>query len=180
MVADRVTLGAREVASVPLSTDFTLPKTSGSPWVSVSVLTGVGVDTGSRNTGPGPGILKGVLVIVSNWLRKERRTKDLGVAIEIGSGVGLEGGVDNSLIRSAVGSFGLVYIVSIRAGGAGVLVVNACLSSSSSSLTTSSTTVLTNTSLGAGEVPVVCILGEWGGSGRAGASSSYVGSEAPG
>ena len=66
MAADRVTLGAREVVSVPLSVDFTLPETSGSPCVFVPVLKGVGVDTGSRNTGPGPGVLKGVLVIVSN------------------------------------------------------------------------------------------------------------------
>ena len=113
MVVDRVTLGAREVVSAPLSADFTLPDTSGSPCVSVPMLTGVGVDTGSRNTGPSPGVLKGVLVIVSNWLRKEGRTKDLGVATEMGSGVGPEGGVGNSLIRSTVGSSGPVCIVSI-------------------------------------------------------------------
>ena len=98
MDADRVTLGAREVVSAPLSADFTLPKTSGSPCVSVPVLMDVGVDTGSRNTGLGPGFLKGVLVIVSNWLRKEGRTKGLGVAIEMGSGVGPEGGVGNSFL----------------------------------------------------------------------------------
>ena len=34
------------------------------------------------------------------------RTRDLGVATEMGSGVGPEGDVGNSLIRSAVGSFG--------------------------------------------------------------------------
>ena len=172
LVADRVTLGAREVTSAPLSADFTLPDTSGSPCISVSMLTGVGVDAGSQNTGPGPGVLKEVLVMVSNWLRKEGCTKDLGVAIEMGSGVGPEGGVDNSLIHSVVGSSGPICIVSIQADGAGVLVVNACLSSSSSSLITSSTTVLTNTSLGGGEVPPVRILGEWGGSGLAEASSS--------
>ena len=144
------------------------------------MLTGVGVDAGSRNTGPGPGVLKGVWVMVSNWLKKEGRTTDLGVATVKGSGVGPEGGVDNSLIRSVAGSFGPVCIVSIRSGGAGVLVSNDCLSSSSSSLTTSSTTMLTNTSLGGGEVPAVRVLGEWGGSGLAGASSSCVGSEAPG
>ena len=66
MDVDRVTLGAKEVVSAPLSADFTLPETSGSPCVSVPVLTGVDVDTGSRNIGPGPGVLKGVLVIVSN------------------------------------------------------------------------------------------------------------------
>ena len=182
MVADRVTPGAREVVSAPLSADFILLDTSGSPCVSVPVLTGVGVDTESWNTGPGPGpgVLKGVLVIVSNWLRKEGRTKDLGVAIEMGSGVGPEGGVGNSLIRSTVGSSGPVCIVSIRASGASVLVSIACLSSSSSSLTTSSTTVLTNTSLGVEEVLIVCVLGEWGGSSLVGASSSCVGSETPG
>ena len=94
------------------------------------------------------------------------------MATAMGSGVGPEGGIDNSRIRSAIGSSGLVYTVSNWAGGAGVLVSNACLSSSSSSLTTSSTTVLTNTSLGAGEVPTVRVLGELGGSGPAGTSSS--------
>ena len=98
----------------------------------------------------------------------------------MGSGVGPEGGVDNSFICSVVGSSGPICIVSIRASGAGVLVSNACLSSSSNSLTTSSTTVLTNTSLGAGEVPAVRILGEWGGSGLACTSSSGVSLEAPG
>ena len=151
-----------------------------SPCVSMPVLKGVGVDTGSRNTGPGPGFLKGVLVIVSNWLKKEGRNKDLGMAIEMGSGEGLEGGVGNSLIRSAVGSSGPVCIVSIQAGGAGVIVLNACLSSSSNSLTTSSTMVLTNTSLVAGEVPAVRVLGEWRGSGLAGVSYSHVSSKAPG
>ena len=180
MDADRVTLGAREVDSTPLSTDFTLPETSGSPCVCVPVLTGVGVDTGSRNIGPGPGVLKGVLVIVSNWLRKEGRNKGLGVATEMGSEEGPEGGVGNSLIRSAVGSFGPVCIVSIRAGGAGVIVSNAYLSSSSNSFTTLSTMVLTNTSLVGGEVPIVRVLSEWGGSGLAGIPSSRIGSEAPG
>ena len=172
MVADRVTLGAREVVSASLSANFSLPETSGSPCVSVLMLTGVGVDIGSRNTGPGPRVLKGVLVIVSNCLRKEGRTKDPGIAKEMGSGVGLEGGVGNSLIRSTIGSSGPVCMVSIQAGGASVLVVNARFSSSSSSLTTSPTMVLTNTFLGGGEVPAVRVLGEWGGSGLAGASSS--------
>ena len=95
----------------------------------------------------------------------------------MGSGVGPEGGVGNSFIRSIVGSSGPVCIMSIRAGGAGIFVSNACLSSSSSSLTTSSTTVLTNTSLDGGEVPTVRILGEWRGSGLACTSSSGVGSE---
>ena len=180
MAIDRVILGAREVTSAPLSADFTLLDTSRSPCVSMLMLTGVGVDVGSRNTGPGSGVLKGVFVTISNSLRKEGRIRDLGVATEMDSGVGPEGGVGNSLIRSAVGSSGPICIVSIRAGGAGVLVSNACLSFSSSSLTTSSTMVLTNTSLDAREVLAVCILGEWGGSGLAGVSSSYIGSEAPG
>ena len=118
-------------------------------------------------------------MIVSNWLRKEGRTKDLGVAKEIGSGVGREGGVGNSLIRSVVGSSGPVCIVSIRADGDGVIMSNASLSSSSNSLMTSPTMVLTNTSLGGGEVPAMHILGERGGSGLAVASSSWIGSEAP-
>ena len=119
-------------------------------------------------------------MIVSNWLRKEGRTKDPGIAKEMGSGVGLEGGVGNSLIRFAVGSSSPVCIVSIRADGAGVIMSNVSLSSSSNSLTTSPTMVLTNTSLGGEEVPAVRILGEWGGSGLAVASSSWIGSEAPG
>ena len=172
MVADRVTRGAREVASVPLSADLTLPDASGSPCVSVSVLTGVGVDTESRKAGIGPGVLKGVCTILFNWLRKEGRTRGLGMATTIGSGVELEGGVGNSHISSVAGSFGPVCTVSIRASGAGVLASNAYLSSSSSSLTTSSTMVLTSSSLGAGEDPSVRILSELGGSGLAGTSSS--------
>ena len=101
------------------------------------------------------------------------------MVIEMGLGVGPERGVDNSLIRSAVGSFRPVCIVSIRADGAGVLVSNAYLSSSSSSLTTSSTTVFTSTSLGAGDIPAVRILGKVGDSGPASTSSSWVGSDAP-
>ena len=63
MATDRVILGAREVVSIPLSTDFTLLETSRSPCVSVLVLKGVGVDTESRNMGPGLGVLKGVFVM---------------------------------------------------------------------------------------------------------------------
>ena len=179
MATDRAILGAREVVSVPLFANFTLPETSESPCVSVPVLKGVGVDTGSRNIGLGPRVLKGVLVIVSSCLRKEGRTKDPGVVKEMGSGVGPEGGVGNSLIRSAIGSSGPVYMVSIRAGGARVTMSNAALSSSSNSLTTSPTMVLTNTSLTNIEVPAMCVLGEWGSSGLAGVSSSRVSSEAP-
>ena len=179
MAADRVIFGAREVVSVPLSVNFILPETSGSPCVSVPVLKGVGVDTGSRNMGPGPGVLKGVFVMVSSCLRKEGRTKDPGVAKEMGSGVGPEGGVGNSLIHSAIGSSSPVCTVSIRAGGVGVRMSNAALSSSSNSLTTLPTIVLTSTSLTGPTVPAMCVLGEWGGSSLAGASSSHVGSEAP-
>ena len=180
MAADQVTLGAREVVSVPFSVHFTLPETSGSPCVSVPTLTGVGDDTGSRNMGPSPGVLKGVFVIVSSCLRKEGRTKEAGVAKEMGSRVGPDGGVGNSLIRSAIGSSGPVCMVSIRAGGVGVTTSNIALASSSNSLTTSSTNVSTSTSLTGPTVPAMCVMGEWGGSGLTGASSSRVGSKAPG
>ena len=49
----------REVASAPFSADLTLPDASGSSCVSVPVLTGVGVDNGSRKVGIGPEVLKG-------------------------------------------------------------------------------------------------------------------------
>ena len=176
MAADRVTLGAREVVFVPLSANFALPETSESPCVSVPMLTAVGDDTGSRNMGPGPEVLKGVFVIVSSCLRKEGHTKEVGVAKEMGSGVGPEVGVGNFLIRSAIGSSGPVCIVSIRAGGVGVMMLNAALPSR----TTSPMIVLTSTSLTGPTVPAMRILGEWGGSGLVGASSSRVGSEGPG
>ena len=98
----------------------------------------------------------------------------------MGSGVGPDGGVGNSLIRSAIGSSGPVCMVSIRAVGAGVRMLRAALSSSSNSLTTSPTIDSTNTSLTSTEVPAMCVLGEWGGSGLVWASSSRVGSEGPG
>ena len=180
MAADRVTLGAREVVSVPLSVNFTLPETSGSPCVSMPTITGVGDDTGSRNMGPHLGVLKGVFVIVSNCLRKEGRTKEAGVAKEMGSGVGPDGGVGNSLIRSTIGSSGPVCMVSIQAGGASVTTLNAALASSSNSLTTSPTKVSTSTSLTGPTVPAMCVLDEWGGSGLVGVSSSCVRLEAPG
>ena len=107
MDADRVTLVAREVVSAPLFADFTLPETSGLPCVFVLVLTGVGVDTGSRNIGPGPRVLKGVLVIVSNWLRKEGRNKGLGVATEMDLGEEPEGNVK---IPSYVPSLALLVL----------------------------------------------------------------------
>ena len=118
--------------------------------------------------------------MISNWLRKEGCTKDVGVAKKMGSGVGPEGGVGNFLIRSAVGSSDLVCIVSIRADGAGVIMSNASISSSSNSLTTLHTMVLTDTSLGGGEVSAVRVLSEWVGSSLAWASSSRLGSEASG
>ena len=102
------------------------------------------------------------------------------MATAMGSGVGPEGGVCNSHIRSAAGSSGSVCTVSIRAGDAGVLSSNARLSSSARPLTTSPTTVLTNTSLDAGEVAAGRVLGEQGSSGPAGSSSSQVGSDGPG
>ena len=66
LVADRVIRAAREVASVPLSADLTLPDASDSPCVFVPVFMGVEVDTGSRNIGPGSEVLNGVCVIFSN------------------------------------------------------------------------------------------------------------------
>ena len=102
------------------------------------------------------------------------------MATAMGLGVGLEGGVCNSCIRSATSSSGHVCTVSIRAGGVGVLSSNARLSSSARSLTTSPTTVLTNTSLDAGEVAAGRVLGEQGSFGSAGSSSSRVGSDGPG
>ena len=117
--------------------------------------------------------------MVSSCLRKEGRNKDIGVAKEMGSGVGPEGGVGNSLIRSATCSSGPVYTTSIRAGDVGVRMSRAALYSSSNSLTTSPTIDSTNTSLTGANVPAMCVLGEWGGSGLAGASFSWIGPEGP-
>ena len=61
---------------------------------------------------------------------------------------------------------------SIRAGGVGVSMSRDALASSSNSLTTSPTMDLTNTSLTSAEVPAGRVLGECGGSGLAGVSSS--------
>ena len=88
LAADWVTLGVREVVSVPLSADCMLPETSGVSCVFVPTLTDVGEDTGSRKLGPCSGTLKGVFTMVSSCLRKEGRTKDIGVAKEMDSGVG--------------------------------------------------------------------------------------------
>ena len=90
MVAERVTRGAREVVSVPLSADLMLPETSGVSCISVPTLASVGEDTGSRKLGLCPGVLKGVFTMVSSCLRKEESTKDTGVAKEMGSGLGLK------------------------------------------------------------------------------------------
>ena len=180
LVADRVTLGVREVVSVPLSADRMLPETSGVSCVSMPTLTGVGEDTGSRKLGPCSGTLKGVFTMVSSCLRKEGRTKDTGVAKEMGSGVGPGGGVGNSLIRSAICSSGPVCTTSIQAGGVGISMLRDALASSSNSLTTLPTMVSTNTSLTGTEVPAGRVLGECGGSGLAGVSSSWLGLEGPG
>ena len=132
---------------MPLSADLTLPKTSESPCVSVPILTAVGDATGSQKLGPCSGILKGVFVMVSSCLRKEGRTKDNGVAKEMGLGVGPGGGISNSLIRSTICSSSPVCTTSIRAGGIGVKMSRDALTSSSNSLTTSPTMDSTNTSL---------------------------------
>ena len=98
--------------------------------------------------------------MVSSCLRKEGRNKDIEVAKEMRSRVGPEGGVGNSLIRSATCSSGHVCTTSIRAGDVGVRMSRAALSSSSNSLTTSPTIDSTNTSLTGAEVPAMCVLGE--------------------
>ena len=110
--------------------------------------------------------------MVSCCLRKEGRNKDIGVAKEMDSGVGPEGGVGNSLIRSACCSSSLVCTTSFQASGVGVRTSRDALPSSSNSLTTSPTIDSTNTSLTGTEIPAMCVLREWGGSGLAGASFS--------
>ena len=157
-----------------------LPETSGVPCVSMPTLADVGEDTGSRKLGSCPRVLKGVFMMVSSCLRNEGRTKDTGVAKEMGSRVGPGGGVGNSLIRFVIGSSGPVCTTSIRAGGVGVRMLRDALTSSSNSLTTSPTMDSTNTSLTSAEVPAGRVLGECGGSGLAGVSSSWVGAESPG
>ena len=64
----------RDVTSASFSTILPLPDASDSSYVSGPVLAGVGDDTGSRRVGIGLGVLKGLLVIFSSWLRKEGRT----------------------------------------------------------------------------------------------------------
>ena len=178
LAVDRVTLGVREVVSVPLSADLMLPETSGVSCVSVQTLTGVGEDTGSRKLALCSETLKGVFTMVSSCLRKEGRTKDTRIAKEMGSGVGPGGGVGNSLISSAICSSGPVCTTSIRAGGVGVRMSRDALASSSNSLTTSPTMDSTNTSFTRAEVPAGRVLGERSGSDLAGvaplASASYL------
>ena len=165
---------------MPLSTDLMLPETSGVSWVSVPTLAGVGEDIGSWKIGPCPGVLKGVFTTVSSCLRKEGHTKETGVDKEMGSGVGPEGGVGNSRIRSAICSSGPVCTTSIRAGGVGVRMSRDILSSSSSSLITSPMTDSTNTSLVGVDSSARSVVGECGGSGLVGTTSSCLGSEGPG
>ena len=180
LATDQVTLGVREVVSVPLLADRMLSETSGVSCVSVTTLTGVGKDIGSRKLGPCSGTLKGVFTMVSSYLRKEGRTKDTGVAKEMGAGVGPGGGVGNFLIRSAICSSGPVCTTSIRASGVGVSMSRDALASSSNSLTTSPTMDSTNTSLTSTEVPTGRVLGECSGSDLAGVSSSRLDLEGPG
>ena len=165
---------------MPLSADLMLPEISGVSCVSVPTLAGVGEDTGSRKLGPCLGVLKGVFTMVSSCSRKEERTKETGVDKEMGSGVGLEGGVGNSRIRSAICSSGPVCTTSIRAGGVGVRTSRDAPSSSSSSLIISPTLDSTNTSLVGVESLARRVLGGCGGSGLAGAISSCLGSGDPG
>ena len=110
--------------------------------------------------------------MVSSCLRKEGRNKDIRVAKEMGSGVGPEGGVGNSLIRSTICSSGPVCTTSIQAGGVGVRMSRDALSSSSNSLTTSPMMDSTNTSLIGAEVLAECILSKCGGFSLAWASFS--------
>ena len=180
MAADRVICGAREVVSVPLSADLMPPETSESPCVSVPILKAVGDETGIRKLSPCSGTLKGIFTTVSNCFRKEGRTQGPGVPKEMGSGVKPEGGLGNSLIRSAICSFGPVCTTSIRAGEVGVRMSSNAPSSSSTSLTTSPTMDSTTTSLTCAGVSAGCVLGQCGGSDLAGASSSWFGTEGPG
>ena len=102
LAADRVIRWAREVVSVPLSTDLMPPETSGLPCVSVLILTAVGDETGSRKLGPCSRTLKGVFTTVSNCFRKEGRIRGPSVPKEMGFGVGPEGGVGTE--RAAEGA----------------------------------------------------------------------------
>ena len=167
------------ITSAPPLVDLPLPKASGSSYVSKPVLLGVEVKTGSVTVGIVPGVLKGLRIILSSSLMKDRRSTGLGVTNVIGLGVELASGVGSSLIRSAVGSSGPVCIVSIRAGCGGVSTLCAWLCSPSNFLTTSSTMVLIGPSLCVATGSATCLLGGEVYSGPVGTSSSLVGSKGP-
>ena len=163
-----------------LFADLMPPETSGSPCVSVPILKAVSDETRIRKLGPCSGTLKGIFTTVSNCFRKEGRIQGPGVPKEMGSRVGPEGGVGNSLIHSAICSSDLVCTMSIRAGGVGVRMSWNAPSSSSISLTTSPKMGSTTTSLTCAGVSAGCVLGECGVSGLVGVSSSWFSAEDPG
>ena len=165
---------------MPLSADLMPPETSGSPCISMPILKAVSDETRIWKLGPCSGTLKGVFTTVSNCFRKEGRIQGPSVPKEMGSGVRPEGGIGNSLIRSAIYSSGPVCTTSIRAGGVGVRMSWDAPSSSSISLTTSPTMGSTTTSLTCAGVSAGYVLGECGVSGLAGVSSSWFGAEDPG
>ena len=77
LAIDLVTHAALEeasVASTPSPLVFPLPEGSGSSLVSGPVLSGVDIKTGSLLLGMVPGVLKGLLVILSSSLMKEGRS----------------------------------------------------------------------------------------------------------
>ena len=121
LAADLVTRAALEEASITSTpSPFVLPllKGFGSSLVSGPVLSGVGIKTGSLPLGTVPGVLKGLLVILSSSLMKEGQSnvRGLGMKNVTGSGVEPSGSVGSSRIHSAVGSFGHVCTTSIRVG----------------------------------------------------------------
>ena len=76
LAADLVTRAALEkafVASTPSPLVLPLPEGSGLSLVSGLVLLGVGIKIGSLPLGMVPGVLKGLLVILSSSLMKEGR-----------------------------------------------------------------------------------------------------------
>ena len=77
LAADLVTHAALEetfVASTPSLRVLSLSEGSGLSLVSGPVLSGVGIKTGSLPLGMVPGVLKGLMVILSSSLMKERRS----------------------------------------------------------------------------------------------------------
>ena len=116
--ADLVTHTALEEASftsAPSPLVCLLPEGSGLSLVSRLVLAGVGIKTGSLPLGIVPGVLKGLLVILSSSLMKEGQSRGLGVKNETSSGVEPSDGVGSSFIRSAVGSSSPICTTSIQA-----------------------------------------------------------------